>query len=199
MYINSIFYYIFILIITVPVIYRLFSKGFNDIKQNNFNYIKYICIIILINLIIKQVIKDESNEHLISPILDNHSLIDANYIDQGEIQISEDKLSTSHLGTCSALAFSHNGKNFLAHIDAQSNTEEQIIQKIKKNFNVTELKKKTDINIIPGSWCKDECKTLNIIKNSLKTLDLKYNIYSKKIKWENQNSIYIDKNEISIM
>ena len=93
-----------------------------------------------------------------------------------------------------------NNKNFLGHIDAQSNTAEDIIEKIKQNYNLDELKKKKDIYIIPGSWCNEnKCDTFNTIKKSLKILGLEYKLYSKKINWENNNSIYIDKNGVSIM
>ena len=67
--------------------------------------------------------------------------INNNYVDQSEIRISKNKLITSHLGTCSAILFSLNNNNLLGHIDAIYNNEEQLIEKIKNNFNIKELKK----------------------------------------------------------
>lgn len=124
-----------------------------------------------------------------------YMVINNNYVDQSEIRISKNKLITSHLGTCSAILFSLNNNNFLGHIDAIYNNEEQLIEKIKNNFNIKELKK-INIYVISGEWCNKECKTFSIIKNSLEKLGLNYRII-KNIKW--RNMITIDKNNVEII
>jgi len=121
--------------------------------------------------------------------------INNNYVDQSEIIISKNKLSTSHLGTCSAVLFSINKINLLGHIDAMYNKKEEIINKIKNNFDIKELKK-NNIYIIPGEWCNNNCDTFNIIIDSLNELELKYNII-ENIKW--QNIIRINNNNIEII
>ena len=197
---KHLYYYLFIGICLTLVFYRLFKN--RDFNENILYYIGVNLLLILINTIVYDYFKtlDDYNESFIgSPQLDNYSLLDGKYIDQGEIAVSDEKLSTSHLGTCSALAFSHNNKNFLAHIDAENNYKEQLISKIKNNFNLDELRKKEDIYIIPGSWCKNDCKTSKTIIDSLDELGLNYKYYPKKINWETQNSIYVDKDEITIL
>ena len=121
--------------------------------------------------------------------------INNNYVDQSEIIISKNKLTTSHLGTCSAILFSLNKINFLGHIDAMYNKKEELINKIKNNFDIKELKK-INIYVISGEWCNKECKTFSIIKNSLEKLGLNYRII-KNIKW--RNMITIDKNIVEII
>ena len=121
--------------------------------------------------------------------------INKNYVDQSEIIISKNKLYTSHLGTCSAILFSFNKINLLGHIDAMFNKKEDIINKIKNNFDIKELKKHK-IYIFPGEWCDNNCETFNIIINSLEILELKYNIV-KNVKW--QNIISINNNNIEII
>ena len=121
--------------------------------------------------------------------------INNNYVDQSEIIISKNKLTTSHLGTCSAILFSVNKINFLGHIDAMYNKKEELINKIKNNFDIKELKK-INIYVISGEWCNKECKTFSIIKNSLEKLGLNYRII-KNIKW--RNMITIDKNIVEII
>ena len=118
------------------------------------------------------------------------------YVDQSHIIISKNKLITSHVGTCSILLFSFNNLNFMAHIDALQNNSFQIISKIEKNFDINKLKQKK-VYIIPGAWCNNTtCYTLTIIKNALKKLEIKFIIYKKNIKWN--NNIYINKNNIAI-
>lgn len=118
------------------------------------------------------------------------------YVDEGELKISNNKLYTGKVGTCSLLLFSYKNNNFLAHIDALKNNSEDIINILKKNFSINKLKY-TKIYIIKGSWCNNECITLDIIINALKQLNLKYDFYKENIKWK--NSIYIDKNKIEIV
>jgi hypothetical protein len=121
--------------------------------------------------------------------------INNNYVDQSEIKISKKKLITSHLGTCSAILFSLNNINFMAHIDAVYNKKEQLIKIIRNNFNIKELKK-IDIYIVVGEWCNKNCISINIIKNSLHELELSYKILNN-IKWK--NTISIDNNNINII
>lgn len=118
-----------------------------------------------------------------------------NYVDQAEIKISNQKLYTSHIGTCSVLAFSHNNKNFLAHIDAIQNNETHIINKIKNNYNINELHN-INIYIYKGPWCYSNCLSTNIIINSLNKLKLNYILNEKKIKW---NQYFYIKNKINII
>lgn len=117
------------------------------------------------------------------------------YVDESHIIISKNKLITTNVGTCSILLFSFNNINFMAHIDALRNTSSQIISRIKKNFNIQELKK-SKIYIIPGAWCSNNCYTKKIIINALKNLKLDFIIYKKNIKWN--NTISINKNNILI-
>ena len=58
---------------------------------------------------------------------------------QGEFRIENTPLYTSGLGTCSALGFTVNGKNFLAHIDAKMNME-TIYQSIENEFDIEEIR-----------------------------------------------------------
>ena len=122
-------------------------------------------------------------------------IINNNYVDQSEIKISKNKLITSHVGTCSLLLFTLNNINFLAHIDAIYNKKKQIIKKIKDNFIIKDLKN-IDIFVIPGEWCKTNCITINIIKDTLKELKLNYKIINN-IKWK--NSISINNGNINII
>jgi hypothetical protein len=117
------------------------------------------------------------------------------YVDEGELKISTNKLYTKKVGTCSLLLFSYKNKNFLAHIDALKNNSDDIINILKKNFIINKLKY-TKIYIIKGSWCNNECITIDIIVKALKQLNLKYSFYKENIKWK--NTIYIDKNKIEI-
>ena len=121
--------------------------------------------------------------------------INNNYVDQSEIKISKKKLITSHLGTCSVILFSLNNINFMAHIDAVYNKKEQLINIIRNNFNIKELKK-IDIYIVVGEWCNKNSISINIIKNSLDELELSYKILNN-IKWK--NTISIDNNNINII
>ncbi|MDR1997559.1 MAG: hypothetical protein LBQ83_04490 [Candidatus Margulisbacteria bacterium] len=59
-------------------------------------------------------------------------------VKQGEYKISDKTLTTAGLETCTALGFSINGKNFLAHIDANTGIE-RIISNIKESFTEAEL------------------------------------------------------------
>ena len=118
------------------------------------------------------------------------------YVDQSFIIVSKNALYTSHVGTCSVLLFSYNNLNFMAHIDALQNNSIQIIEKIKKHFNTTKLKNDITVYIIKGPWRLDNCYTTNIITKSLNTLNIKFNIIEKKIKWTNE--IYINNNKITI-
>ena len=118
------------------------------------------------------------------------------YVDQSFIIVSKNILYTSHLGTCSVLLFSYNNLNFMAHIDALQNNHSQIIDKIKKHFDVNKLKSDVTAYIIKGAWCFDKCSTINIITKSLNALNIKFNISEKKINWSNE--IYIDNNKIKI-
>jgi len=117
------------------------------------------------------------------------------YVDQSKIIVSKNKLITSHVGTCSILLFSFNNLNFMAHIDALQNTSYQIISKIKKKFDINQLKRKK-VYIITGAWCNTKCYTTQIIINALKKLKIEFIIHKKNIKWI--NNIHIDKNNISI-
>ena len=110
------------------------------------------------------------------------------YVDEGELKISNNKLYTGKVGTCSLLLFSYKNNNFLAHIDALKNNSEDIINILKKNFSINKLKY-TKIYIIKGSWCIKDCITINTIKKALEELKLKYIMYEKKIKWKNNISI----------
>lgn len=107
------------------------------------------------------------------------------YVDQSNIIVSKQPLYTSHVGTCSVLLFSFKKLNFMAHIDAIQNNSDEIVKKIKKHFNIEDLKK-TKIYIIKGAWCHNKCPTTNIIMKSLKTLNLNFIIYEKKINWNNE-------------
>tara|TARA_Y100000766_G_C18734830_1_gene520634 strand:+ start:466 stop:849 length:384 start_codon:yes stop_codon:yes gene_type:complete len=110
------------------------------------------------------------------------------YVDQAQMKISSNELYTSHVGTCSVLIFYHNNKNFLAHIDAMQNNGINLKKFINSNFtNLTSIK----ATIIKGSWCNDNCHSTTTIKTVLKELNIKYELYEKKIKWS--NSIYINK------
>lgn len=110
------------------------------------------------------------------------------YVDQAELKISDNKLYSSHVGTCSLLLFSYKDKNFLAHIDALQNNSNDIVNIIKKNFNINKLKY-TKIYIIKGAWCIKECITINTITKALRELKLKYIMYNRNIKWKNNISI----------
>ena len=110
------------------------------------------------------------------------------YVDQAQLKISNNKLYTSQVGTCSLLLFSYKNENFLAHIDALQNNSNDIVNMIKTNFNINKLKY-TKIYIIKGSWCIKECITINTIKKALEELKLKYIMYNKDIKWKNNISI----------
>tara|TARA_B100001094_G_C17965305_1_gene687558 strand:- start:160 stop:558 length:399 start_codon:yes stop_codon:yes gene_type:complete len=125
----------------------------------------------------------------------NYDYINYDYVDQSEIKISKKELRTDNVGTCSVLLFSLNNINFLAHIDAIYTTETILLNKIKKNFQINDLKK-INIYIIPGEWC-DNCYTINLIKNVLKKLNLsKYKIING-LKWK--NSIILNNNLIKII
>ena len=117
------------------------------------------------------------------------------YVDQSKIMTSKQTLYTSHVGSCSVLLFSYNKLNFMAHIDALQNNSEEIIKKIKKHYNLNELKKES-IYIFKGPWCYDKCVTSDIIINALNKLNLTYIVYENKIKWNNE--IHIN-NKINII
>jgi len=117
------------------------------------------------------------------------------YVDQSEIIISKKQLRTSNVGTCSILMFTFNNLNFMAHIDALQNTPEQLIIKIKKNFDINKMKTKK-VYIVPGAWCNKKCYTIQIIMNALEQLKIEFIIHKKNIKWD--NVIDIDQNNILI-
>ena len=117
------------------------------------------------------------------------------YVDQSKIMTSKQTLYTSHVGSCSVLLFSYNKLNFMAHIDALQNNSEEIIKKIKKHYNLNELKKEP-IYIYKGPWCYDKCYTTDIIIKALNKLNLTYIVYENKIKWNNE--IHIN-NKINII
>ena len=121
-------------------------------------------------------------------------LCDCLYVDQSKIIVSNKKLYTSHVGTCSILLFSYNNLNFMAHIDALQNNSNQIIKKIITNFDYSKL---NNVIIYKGPWCYNNCMSTNIIIKSLKNLNISYILHEKKIKWS--NDIYINNNIITII
>lgn len=121
-------------------------------------------------------------------------LCDCLYVDQSKINISNKKLYTSHVGTCSILLFSYNNLNFMAHVDALQNNSNQIIKKIITNFDHSKL---NNVTIYKGPWCYNNCMSTDIIIKSLKNLNISYTLYEKKIKWS--NDIYINNNIITII
>ena len=122
-----------------------------------------------------------------------HHLCDCLYVDQSKIIISNKKLYTSHIGTCSVLLFSYNNINFMAHIDALQNNSIEIVNIIKKKFN---YKKLINVKIYKGLWCYNNCLSTNIIINALSKLNISYTLYEKKVNYNNY--IFIDNNNITI-
>ena len=122
-----------------------------------------------------------------------HHICDCLYVDQSQIIISNKKLYTSHIGTCSILLFSYNNVNFMAHIDALQNNSNEIIHIIKKKFDYKLL---TNVKIYKGLWCYKNCLSTNIIINALNNLNITYTLYEKKVNYNNY--IFINNNNITI-
>lgn len=122
-----------------------------------------------------------------------HHLCDCLYVEQSKIIISNKKLYTSHIGTCSVLLFSYNNINFMAHIDALQNNSIEIINIIKKKFN---YKKLINVKIYKGLWCYNNCLSTNIIISALNKLNISYTLYEKKVNYNNY--IFINNNNITI-
>lgn len=121
------------------------------------------------------------------------SICNCLYVDQSKIVVSNKKLYTSHVGTCSVLLFSYNNLNFMAHIDALQNNSVEINTIIKQHFNPKYI---DNVSIYKGNWCYNDCLSTNIIIASLNKLNISYKVYEKKIKWN--NFIYINNNIVSI-
>lgn len=128
------------------------------------------------------------------------SLESCKYVETGEILISEDKLFTSKVGTCSILMFSIGEKNIMAHIDAGITKVEYLLSEIKNIFNDDEIKSIKEVFLILGPWCEDicyndnlkcKCESIRIAKETLKNLNLlkKLKILEKNeasMKWETE-------------
>ena len=79
------------------------------------------------------------------------------YVETGEILISNERLYTSKVGTCSILMFRLLDKNIMAHIDAGVTKTEYLVKEIKNNFDNIDLKLIKKIYLIIGPWCEDNC------------------------------------------
>jgi hypothetical protein len=116
---------------------------------------------------------------------DNQDL--CKYVETGDILISNERLYTSKVGTCSILMFKLLDLNVMAHIDAGETKKEYLIEKIKNTFSDFELKNIKKIYLIIGPWCdkycyennntKCECHSIQIAKNTLVELDLIDKLY----------------------
>ncbi len=95
-------------------------------------------------------------------------------VNTGEVKISEHKLSTSFVHTCSVLAFSVNNLNFLAHIDA---FEPNMKEKILKELNNVNLKEINEIHVWKGKNCLNNCPSFNILKDIIQIIGTKNIIY----------------------
>lgn len=95
-----------------------------------------------------------------------------NEVPQGHIIASGNQLTTAGLGSCSAIAFAYEGKNFLGHIDA-STSPKTITEEIRRNFDIEKLKKDKHFKILlwvgtfePNHWA------VKIIATALQELGL---------------------------
>jgi hypothetical protein len=132
------------------------------------------------------------------------------YVETGDISISNERLYTSKVGTCSILMFKLLNLNVMAHIDAGVTKKEYLIENIKSSFTNDELKSIKKIYLVIGPWCTDycyesnnskcECNSIQIAKNTLTELGLLNKLHILKenevnIAWE--TDIWFD-GEISI-
>ena len=92
---------------------------------------------------------------------DNQDL--CKYVETGDILISNERLYTSKVGTCSILMFKLLDLNVMAHIDAGETKKEYLIEKIKNTFSDFELKNIKKIYLIIGPWCDKYCYENNKI------------------------------------
>ena len=91
---------------------------------------------------------------------------------QGGIKASYKQLVTSEIGTCSALAFTYKGGNFLAHVDARTLPDE-IENEIRSNFDLQKLKdSETKILFWRGTYQDRQVHPNRIIMQALQNLGL---------------------------
>ena len=117
------------------------------------------------------------------------------YVNQSQMIYSSKKLYTTHVGTCNVLVFSMGNNNFMAHIDSQQNTEEELKDFLEKNIPKEELKNINPV-VIKGPWCEKQCTSFTKITNVLDSLKIKYQIFKGELSFENE--VLFDKNIITI-
>lgn len=126
---------------------------------------------------------------------DNSDLLNTSYmcsncelVNQSQIKISPNALYTNYVGSCSVLVIYHNNLNLLGHIDGMQNNSDQLTKFLKTNLNnINNL----NAIILTGPWCGKKCNSINIITDSLKTLNINYSIIKDKIEFN--DTIYFDK------
>ena len=117
------------------------------------------------------------------------------YVNQSQMIYTSKKLYTTHVGTCNVLVFSMGNNNFMAHIDSQQNTEEELKDFLEKNIPKEELKNINPV-VIKGPWCEKQCTSFTKITNVLDSLKIKYQIFKGELSFENE--VLFDKNIITI-
>ena len=119
-------------------------------------------------------------------------------VETGEIKVSEKKLYTGFVYTCSVLTFRFTRKsknyNFLAHVDALG---EHMFDRLYNTMKDLPLNDVIDFNIYYGPLCKGacqkecRCKSMNIIRDVFVKLGLqnrKINEYNLDV-WQTEVSI----------
>ena len=94
-----------------------------------------------------------------------------NYIcvNSGEIIISNKKLMTSGVKTCSVLGFSFNNKNFMTHIDEMiPNMENRLLLQLSK-INISHVK---TFHIWYGSLCINNCNSSKLLHKIIKKIKI---------------------------
>lgn len=153
-----------------------------------------------------EIIRTTTGALLIVPVINNYddnnqfnmgnSLChNCQYVNQSQMIYSSKKLYTTHVGTCNVLVFSMGNNNFMAHIDSQQNTEEELKDFLEKNIPKEELKNINPV-VIKGPWCEKQCTSFTKITNVLDSLKIKYQIFKGELSFENE--VLFDKNIITI-
>ena len=153
-----------------------------------------------------EIIRTTTGALLIVPVMNNYddhnqfnmgnSLChNCQYVNQSQMIYSSKKLYTTHVGTCNVLVFSMGNNNFMAHIDSQQNTEEELKDFLENNIPKEELKNINPV-VIKGPWCEKQCTSFTKITNVLDSLKIKYQIFKGELSFENE--VLFDKNIITI-
>lgn len=85
-------------------------------------------------------------------------------VDTGEIKISEKKLFTQFVKTCTVLTFKIGKQNYLAHVDAFNPSMKE---ELKQSLTKIKLNKVKHVHVWRGWMCHDNCPSFEITKYAL--------------------------------